>query len=246
VTLEQLEALRAARLDPQDLPHTTTMREAMAYGAETAAIDHRLATAKAALATLAELSDETAESEWLDRLNAWRTTLCDELLAILSPVRDKQLLARKETLTLSIRCIDVGPGVFRDTGYALETSALGALMREAGYEVAGADLTRNFVGALPWHGSVRETERRLKDRARRRAIAQAQLDAVLLDEAERKQQEARSKALREAANALDIRIGADGGLRVVGANNEAIDESTLTPLQREALDFTRRAFATSA
>jgi len=244
MTLEQLEALRAARLDPADLPHTTTQRQATAYAAQTATLDHRITTAKSALATLAELSDD-ADVAWLDHLNTWRKVLCDELLTIKSPIRDKQEMGRNINLTLSIKCIDFGAGVLKDSGRELTNLRLGELMVASGFEVIGADPDRNFAGRLEWHGSLKETEQRMKETARRRAQAEQQLASALMDDDERAKQDAHSKRLRDAANALDIRIAADGSLRVF-RNNEALDDATLTELQREAMAFTRRAFATSA
>jgi hypothetical protein len=247
MTVEQLEQLRAARLDLADLPAATTRRAAGDYARDTAALDHRLTTAKAALATLAELStdDADADAEWLGHLETWRKVLCDELLAIPSPVRDKQVLGRRQTLTFSIKCVDFGPDAFRDTGWELESSALGALMVASGYEVVGADPSRHFGGTLPWHGSIKEVERRLRDRARRRAQAEEQLASALMDDADRAKQEAETKKLRDVANTMNLRIGDDGRLRLFGANNQTVDEASLTELQRAALDFTRRAFAMS-
>jgi hypothetical protein len=242
VTLEQLEQLRAARLDPRDLPHTTTRREADAYAAETAALDHRAETAKAAMATLATLATDDADAEWLDRLNVWRKTLCDELLALPSRIRDARTLGVQKNVTLSIRAIDFGGGQFRNSGWELESSRLGALMIADGYEVVGADPAQNYGGRLPCHGSIKEVEHRMKDAARRRARAQAQLDSALMDDDERAKQEAEAKELREALNSLRVRHGADGrSLLVVDRDNEPIDETTLTPVERRALERARQA-----
>lgn len=48
--------------------------------------------------------------------------------------------------------------------------------------------------------------------------------------------------LRDAYNSMDVVVAAGGmGLRVVGKDNEEVDEATLTPLQRRALERARQA-----
>ena len=113
-----------------------TRREADAYAAETAGLDRRIRQAREAQATLAAVSTLDAERAWQAVLTAWRHTLCDELLTIKSPIRDKETMGRSTNLKLSIRVIDFGLRIIiEDTGYALTTLRLGDLMRAAGYEV---------------------------------------------------------------------------------------------------------------
>jgi hypothetical protein len=95
---------------------------------------------------------------------------------------------------------------------------------------------------MPWHGSLRDLERQAKDVARRRRQAQAALDAALLDDDERARQEAEAKALNAAYNSLRVLVNADGGLRVADRSGNDVDESTLTELQRKALERAREAF----
>ena len=123
------------------------------------------------------------EQEWLDHLIGWRKTLCDELLALPSPIRDSHTLGVQRNLTLSIKTIDVGVAVVNGTGYDLTTLRLGALMREAGYEPTGADPHRNYRGVMPWFGSMPEVERRIQQLTKQRDDAQAMLDEALLDDA---------------------------------------------------------------
>jgi hypothetical protein len=232
MTLEQLEHLHALRSKPDDLPHTVTRGEADAYARDTATLDHRIVAAKAAMTTLAELSDD-ADVAWLDHLNAWRKALCDELLTIKSPIRDPKVMGRSQNLTVSIRCIDFGAGQFRDSQWALETSRLGELMVASGYAVTGADASRAYVGTLPWRGSIKEVEERLRETAKRREQAQQQLDSALMDDDVRAAQEAEAKKFRDALDTLRLR---GPNLDVQG-----VDEADLTPLQKEALARARRA-----
>lgn len=113
-------------------------------------------------------------------------------------------------ITLSIRTIDFGL-VIKDTGYDLTTLRLGQLMIAAGYEIVGADPDRNYSGELPWHGSIKEVEHRIKDRERRRQQAQAALDEALMDDDVRAKRDAESDIRREALNALPTRkVRGDG------------------------------------
>ena len=134
---------------------------------------------------------------------------------------------------MSIRCIDFGLGQLRDSGRELTNLRLGELMIASGYAVTGSDRSRNYAGTLPWHGSIKEVEKRLKETARLRARGAAQLDSALLDDDVRELQERGHKRLRDALN----------GLRLRGPNLlvQDVDESELTPLQQEALAWARAA-----
>ena len=117
---------------------------------------------------------------------------------------------------------------------SLSTSRLGELMREAGYEL--------------WHGSVKEVERRLADRARRRGQAQAELDGALLDDEERATQEAEAREYRETANALNVTLGPDSGPGAITlvphrADGSVLPLDELTPQQRKALERMTAAYA---
>ena len=106
----------------------------------------------------------------------------------------------------------------------------------------GADPARNYDGELPWYGSVKEVQHRLRDLDRRRQAAEGQLADALLDDAEREKREGTAKHLNDALNALRTKISADPPyLRVVDRENDDVDESTLTPLQRQALAQARAA-----
>ncbi len=242
MTLAELEQLRAERKDPLDLPHTMTQREVSDYVAVTTALDRRLRQAHTATATLAELHEP--DSTWAERLHVWRQTLCDELLALPPRIRDPKLLGVQQNLTLSIRVIDFGPTVLKETLYDLTALRLGALMSEAGFEVVGADPLRNFSGVMPWHGSIKEVEHRMKDVERRRAAAQEALDTALLDDDGRAKREAEAKEYRDALNSMRVKNGEDGrSLRVVDRQNDDVDEATLTQAQRKALERARRALS---
>jgi hypothetical protein len=240
MTLAELEAKRAARKDVADLPHTMTRGEVDAYIKDTALLDRRLTQARDAIATLALLQDP--DPEWWERLKTWRQTLADELLRPIPEPTPKDLAARRN-LTLSILVCDRGPGVLKDSDdYDLQSLRLGALMRADGFEPEGSDPIRAYSGVMPWHGSLKDLERQAKDVARRRRQAQAALDAALLDDDERERQEAEARELNAAYNQMRVLVNADGGLRVVSRDGDAVDESGLTPLQRRALARAREVF----
>lgn len=245
MTLAELEQQRAARLDRDALPLTMTHGEADAYVKATADLDARIRTAKNALTTLASVGSDDADTQWLDFLGPARKALCDERMQIKSPIRDPKVLGRAKNLEFSIDYIDKGPTrAFTDSGYALETLRLGQLMIEAGYPLSGADPSRNYHGELTWFGSVKEAEKRIADREKKRAQAERALDAALMDDDVREKQEADAKALRDAFNSMRVKVGADPnvpGLRVVDRENQDIDEGTLTPLQQKALALAREA-----
>ena len=165
----------------------------------------RLTAIHAATAAIANLSPTAPDQEWLDHLNAWRNTLCEELRALPATIRDAHTLGLKTNLVLSIRAIDLGPDVANGTGYDLTTLRLGALMIESGYEVLGADRDRHYAGKLPWHGSLPKVERRLADWRKQRAEAEARLADAVLDEAGRERRVAERKSQIDALNATPVR-----------------------------------------
>lgn len=202
MTLDDLIAARAAIPDDDSLPASTTRAELANIQRQRALLDRRIHHARDAASTLAALPSDAADQHWLDQLNGWRQVLCDQLLALPSRIRDAHTLGVQTNLTISIRAIDFGPAyALKDAAYSLTTLRLGALMKDSGYTVVGADPGRNYAGELPWHGSIKEVEQRITDRARRRATAQAQLDDALLDDDERAKRDASSDMRRARLNA---------------------------------------------
>lgn len=202
--LDELTKQRAAIPDPGALPVTTTRDEAAAMAEQRLTLDRRIADIRNAVSTLAALPTTDADVEWRDRLNHWRDTLCAELVDT-PRIRDRAEIGRQQNLTLSIRTVDHGVGVIEASGYDLTTLRLGQLMRADGFEPVGADPLRNFVGMMPWAGSLKDVERRIISVEKRRAVAEARLAAALLDDATREQLAAENKARRDALNALPTR-----------------------------------------
>ena len=62
----------------------------------------RYSAIQVAATTLKGLTPLAPEQEWFDRLTAWREALCDELLTIESPIRDKDAKLRSDNLCFSI------------------------------------------------------------------------------------------------------------------------------------------------
>jgi hypothetical protein len=169
-------------------------------------------------------------------------TLAAERMTIKSPIRDPHILGVERNLSLSIRCIDRGRAVFNDTGWELENSKLGELMRAAGYQQVGADPGRHYVGQLPWYGSLPEVERRIADLAKKRQAAQAALDEALMADDERAKREAESAKLREAFNAMRVKVGADGLLVAYREDGDVFPTSEMTELQRQAFERVNATF----
>jgi hypothetical protein len=205
MTLEDLEALRAAIPDDGALPASTTSDERAAMQRRRADLDRRLMRARDATATLAALATDDADAQWRDRLEAWRRVLCDELLALPPRIRDAPTLGVQQNVTLSIRAIDFGLRVLENTGYGLTNLRLGELMAGDGYEHIGADPERNYAGEMPWHGCLKEVEHRINDRERRRAAAQAQLDEAFMDDDVRARRDAEADRRRAELNARPVR-----------------------------------------
>jgi len=245
MTLDDLEAQRAALVDDDQLPAATTRGELLAHQAKRAALDRRIWQAKEAQSALDALPSAGPLRLWREQQTAWRETLVAELFTIKSPCRDKQELGRRNNLQLSLKVIDRGLQHIADTGYELTTLRLGALMIEAGYAVAGADPERHYAGALPWFGSIPEVERHLKDLDARRARLQAALDGLLQDDGEREKQEAEATALRDAFNQLRVKVGPDTAeprLVAYDAHGDVLPADRMTVTQRRAFEAADAAF----
>ena len=208
-TLARLRHELAAMHDPIDVPGDWTPRQRDDYEGKRSLLRQRIVAVRDAAATLAEVAAQVEAVEtWLHHLTTWRRPLADELLALQPNPRTDTDRGRQQNLMLSIRCIDHGTGVIKESGYALDTLRLGALMRESGY-VAAPPAEGRVFGELPWFGSTAEVEFRLKQLAARRAEAEARLADGLLDDearasrdAERKTRAARLNAMSKAERAL--------------------------------------------
>jgi hypothetical protein len=108
MTLEQLEAQRAAVPDDDQLPASATQADLRALHERRRDLDARLQRARTALATLDTVREP--DPRWEGQLRAWRETLSAELLA---RIRDPKLLGLQRTLMLSIKTIDFGPDVLQ-------------------------------------------------------------------------------------------------------------------------------------
>lgn len=221
------------------ISRTQAQQEADAYGLRIESLARRISTIQVATTALASLASVAHEQEWLDHLTAWRKTLCDELLTIKSPIRDRDTKERADRLTWSIRLIDFGLGVSTLGIVTLASSAIGPLMTAAGYATANPDLR----GPNGWRGSLKEVEQRIKTLTRQRAEAQAALDAALLTDDERTTREAEGQAYRDALNRLRLKGNSDGtGYVVCDEYGDVRDLATLTPIEREAFERADAAY----
>ena len=145
-------------------------------------LENRIVTLRAATTALANVEPRIVDlTTWHDFETTSRKVLCDELLALppAHTASERDLRRGKaQNLTFSIQCLDRGIGVLADTGWALATTRLGDLMREAGYR-EGPKIENQVHGEMPWFGSLPDVERRLRDLQAQRDVAQAQLDAAM-------------------------------------------------------------------
>lgn len=201
----ELAARRAAIPDEGQLLIAWGRAEVEAARYERVRLDRQIGAIDSAVAAAASVGCAVADEHWHSTLTTARAQLVDERMEIKSPIRDAAMRGLERNLALSIAAVDRGRRVFVDSGWELENSKLGELLRAAGYEQLHADPDRNYGGALPWYGSLTEVESRIANVAARRAAAKAQLDDVLISDEERAQQDANNEARVAALNALPTR-----------------------------------------
>jgi hypothetical protein len=236
-----LAAKRAAIPDDDSLSASTTRAELALIQQQRRDADRDLAQFNKAVAAVATLGTAEDDARWRDQLIAFRAALQSDLLAQKPVIRDPHRLGVAKNLTLSIEAIDYGPQVFAGTGWSLENSRLGALLIAAGYVMVDADPSSNYVGRLPWFGSLREVEKRITDLATQRAQAEANLEAALLTDEERAQQEAESKQLRDAMNNMVITNSIDGRSLTAYRNHAAMINNEVYAVE-DMTEVERRAF----
>jgi len=204
MTLDDLKAQRADIPEDDALPASTTRGDLRVIQERRLDLDRRILAAETALQALDTYAPDEADAQWHAHLTAARAVLATELLALPSHTRDPRQRGLFANLSLSIRVIDAGLGIVAHTGYDLTNLRLGELLRESGYQLDGADPLLNYVGTMPWHGSLPEVEARIAKRAQRCAQAQSSLDDALLDDDVRAEREAEAKARRDALNAEPV------------------------------------------
>lgn len=229
--LAALTKQRAAIPEDGQLPLSATRDQAVAYAVQRAELDRRINAIRNATVALAAPPTLDADTQWLANLTKWRATCSAELLAIKSPIRDKDTKERADSLTFSIRLIDFGLGVSTIGPIVSLSNRIGQLMGEAGYATESLALR----GPNGWRGSLKEVEQRIKTLTKQRIDAQEALDEALIDDDERTKREAEDKAFREAINTMDIKGSADGhSLRAFTKDGDPLDVADMTPAQRAA------------
>jgi hypothetical protein len=169
--LVQTQADLNAMLDPLDMSGSLTLRERDRYEHKRAVLRARLQTLTQYLPTLPTLAPQIAEyTSWRDMLARIRQTLCDELLAL------EARNPKQYNLRWSIMTIDRGaePG----TGYEIENSRLGELLRAEGL-TAPPPTDGRLHGRLPWRGSLTEIEHRLHELQQRYDDARGRLRSLV-------------------------------------------------------------------
>lgn len=159
-----------------DLPASWTRRQIDEHETRRMTLDNNARRIQSELERLIEHDTQLRPlEEWREHLLAWRRTLADELSALPAPKspREQGVI---QNYTLSLRAID---DAFRpDTGYALQSLRLGALMAAAGF-VADTPADGQMFGNLAWHGSLPNTDYRIADLTKRRAETQGHLNAAM-------------------------------------------------------------------
>jgi hypothetical protein len=241
MTLEELQKLRDAVPDDGQLPATATQIDLTAVRARRALLDHRVRQAHEATAALASLGHGEADAAWLHFLTTAQETLEKEWALQPARIKTEQQLGIYLNLRTSLKWIvgevtdhpDIHAGSPKGDGYELINSRLGQLMVAAGYDVVGADPVHNYLGQLPWFGSIKETKQRIAALAARRAQATTMLEDALMNDDERARQVAETEKLRVALNGLRLR-----GPKLLVQDR---DEEDLSPLEKEALAWARAA-----
>lgn len=240
-------------LDPLDIPTSWSARQLDAYEHRRGALRQRAHTIRSSWPSYCEtLHGIAGLTAWRDQLKTWRARLEAELAQIpkqagakgdvfidLSPVD----LGRRQNLELSILTIDEGQR-HRD----LETLRLAALMVESGF-TATDPLDGAAVGRLPWHGDMRNTERRLAELDENRRTYESHLADALLSDADREAKAiANAERLRIAREAPQRKRRGDGVLfdKYPDGRCVIVDESAPSPDTDESASAPSRDSADSA
>src|SRR5258708_14084 len=88
-----------------DTSRVQAQQEVDAYAARMEVVAQRFSAIQVATTALKGLAPLAPATEWRDHLVEWRKTLCDELLAIKSPIRDSRTMGVQQNLKLSILTI---------------------------------------------------------------------------------------------------------------------------------------------
>jgi hypothetical protein len=246
--LELQAALDALVADDQ-LPASATRSDLLAHQQRRLTLQQRLTRLNDAAAAWQASRVNEADVRWRDHLVAWRQTLVDERLQIKSPIRNPVLKGREQNLALSLRTIDRGLRALADAAYSLVTLRLGELMIASGYDIEGADPSVNYLGQLPWRGSLSDVEARLAKAASTRASVDTALADTLLSDDDRAARDADANARRAAFNGMYIKGSPNGRTLIAYRSRQAFIEglpltpAEMTPLEREVFEAACASYA---
>jgi hypothetical protein len=238
--LAQRTAEVQAQLDAipneQDRPLSMTRGESHALDASRAELTHRLRGLRAAASSMAEFDDIEQDERWIKMAEfTWRPICCSELLALKSPIRDRETKHRSENLTFSIRLIDRGLG-YSTLGMIVDLSCLrlGELMAAAGYAVTGDALR----GPNGWRGDLTTVAKRIQERTEKRDQLLTTIEDLLLSDADRIAREEQTAQHRAILSNLIIRNGEDGRTLVyTDGDGEPLPKAQMTPAQLVAVEW---------
>ena len=192
--LESLKRQLAALPNQEDVP--LTYKAQAEHAAKQSSLTGRIRTIQSATAALAECNPTiTFLTEWRSQLLEWREALTAAQPEALSPeaLAERKVANRivgfidrvdvpkgaTYSQVLSIKVIEIGPVVLQDTGVMLETLPLGRMMRESGYTESVTPPPGEVGMRLPWYGSLREVDARLKELQVRKRDAEVRLERAI-------------------------------------------------------------------
>ena len=189
----KLQSQLASRMDPKDFPLSLTKGEADGYTMQTMILKQSLRDFCALADQWESLPAVAASDTWMNHLTTWRKILCDELLTIKSPIRDRDIKLRSDALIWSIKFVDSGFGIAPPNLPIVDVShmPIGVLLAKAGFSTMGDGLRE---GPTAWQGSIRELERAQKELDKQRAALKKQLDRVLVSAEEHAREERKFSA----------------------------------------------------
>jgi hypothetical protein len=146
-----INAQLAALGDVSDVPNTE--RAQAAFHRDRSALLGRLKTIPSCQRALDQISPELDRlATWLRHLQVWRSEL-DEARSGCAP-------RARHNLELSARVLLHGYAALDGSGYELTTLRLGELMQRDGFVPVDRDEGRS--PELPWYGSLREVEQKVR------------------------------------------------------------------------------------
>jgi hypothetical protein len=191
-TLEALEQELASLGSPGDVPLTYNAQAE--YARKQSALRGRIRTIQVSQRTMQEVEPQLVDlTAWQRHLLGWREEICGARPELPDLLRERQEPNRimgcidrvdvppdaTYSQVLSLRVVESGLSALDGSGYMLETLPLGDCMRASGYSETVPPPPGEAGMRLPWFGSLREVETRLKELQTRRDDAATRLERAV-------------------------------------------------------------------